>query len=113
MRRAEGRTDQEALLAVTPGEPAGIGPEISVKAWQALRNEVPLLWIGDPAHLPAGTDVHRATAAEVFGIAPERVTADQRRSAKAINFGLMYGMSAFGLSRQLDIDRGEVNEVLR
>ncbi|MEL6214099.1 MAG: DNA polymerase, partial [Pseudomonadota bacterium] len=52
-------------------------------------------------------DVHRATAAEVFGMALDDVTADQRRSAKAINFGLIYGMSAFGLARQLNIGRGE------
>ncbi|MDH3435234.1 MAG: DNA polymerase I, partial [Gammaproteobacteria bacterium] len=52
-------------------------------------------------------DVHRATAAEVFGAALDDVTADQRRSAKAINFGLMYGMSAFGLAKQLGIPRGE------
>jgi DNA polymerase-1 len=50
-------------------------------------------------------DVHQATASEVFSIAPEKVTADQRRSAKAINFGLIYGMSAFGLARQLSISR--------
>jgi DNA polymerase-1 len=55
-------------------------------------------------------DVHRATAAEVFGIAPEAVTADQRRSAKAINFGLIYGMSAFGLARQLGIERGAAQQ---
>ncbi len=52
-------------------------------------------------------DVHRATAAEVFELSLEDVTADQRRSAKAINFGLMYGMSAFGLAKQLGISRGE------
>jgi DNA polymerase-1 len=51
-------------------------------------------------------DVHQATAAEVFGVPPEAVTADQRRSAKAINFGLIYGMSAFGLARQLGVERG-------
>jgi len=50
-------------------------------------------------------DIHRATAAEVFGLIPEQVTAEQRRAAKAINFGLIYGMSAFGLARQLGIDR--------
>lgn len=50
-------------------------------------------------------DVHRATAAEVFGIAPEQVSNEQRRSAKAINFGLIYGMSAFGLAKQLGIER--------
>ncbi|KAA9131317.1 DNA polymerase I [Marinihelvus fidelis] len=54
-----------------------------------------------------GVDVHRATAGEVFGVDAEAVTTDQRRAAKAINFGLMYGMSAFGLARQLDIARGE------
>ncbi len=57
-----------------------------------------------------GQDVHRATAAEVFATPLDAVTADQRRSAKAINFGLMYGMSAFGLARQLDIGRGEAQE---
>jgi DNA polymerase-1 len=60
----------------------------------------------------AGVDVHRATAAEVFGAAPEAVSADQRRSAKAINFGLMYGMSAFGLARQLGIARGAAQEYI-
>jgi DNA polymerase-1 len=50
-------------------------------------------------------DIHRATAAEVFEVAPEKVSADQRRAAKAINFGLIYGMSAFGLARQLGIER--------
>jgi len=51
------------------------------------------------------TDVHRATAAEVFGVTPEQVTPEQRRSAKAINFGLIYGMSAFGLARQLGVSQ--------
>jgi DNA polymerase-1 len=50
-------------------------------------------------------DIHRATAAEVFDVEPEKVTNDQRRAAKAINFGLIYGMSAFGLARQLGIER--------
>jgi len=54
-----------------------------------------------------GKDIHRATAAEVFGLPLESVSAEQRRSAKAINFGLIYGMSAFGLSRQLNIPRKE------
>ncbi len=51
-------------------------------------------------------DIHQATAAEVFGVALDQVSSDQRRSAKAINFGLIYGMSAFGLARQLGIERG-------
>ena len=55
----------------------------------------------------AGEDVHRATAAEVFGVARDAVSDEQRRAAKAINFGLMYGMSAFGLARQLKIGREE------
>ena len=57
-----------------------------------------------------GMDVHRATAAEVFGRAPEDVTANERRAAKAINFGLMYGMSAFGLAKNLGIDRGQAQD---
>ena len=57
-------------------------------------------------------DVHSSTAAEVFGVSIENVSQDQRRSAKAINFGLMYGMSAFGLTRQLGISRGEAQEYL-
>ncbi|TNF32802.1 MAG: DNA polymerase I [Gammaproteobacteria bacterium] len=70
---------------------------------------------GDAALLKAfsaGEDVHRATAAEVFGVAPEKVTADQRRSAKAINFGLIYGMSAFGLAKQLDVSRTEAQQYM-
>jgi DNA polymerase-1 len=57
------------------------------------------------AAFAAGLDIHRATAAEVWGLQPEEVSGDQRRSAKAINFGLIYGMSAFGLARQLGIER--------
>ena len=62
----------------------------------------------DPGLLDAfarGEDVHRATAAEVFGITPLEVSGDQRRAAKAINFGLIYGMSAFGLAKQIDVER--------
>lgn len=57
-----------------------------------------------------GADVHRATAAEVFGRALDEVTPNERRAAKAINFGLMYGMSAFGLARNLGIDRGQAQD---
>jgi DNA polymerase-1 len=59
-----------------------------------------------------GIDVHRATAGEVFGLAPDQVDANQRRAAKAINFGLMYGMGAHGLARQLGIARGEAQEYM-
>ena len=59
-----------------------------------------------------GLDVHSSTAAEVFGVDIENVTEEQRRSAKAINFGLMYGMSAFGLTRQLDIPRADAQKYL-
>lgn len=60
----------------------------------------------------AGADIHRATAAEVFGKPLEDVSGNERRAAKAINFGLMYGMSAFGLAKQLDIGRGEAQDYI-
>ncbi len=69
----------------------------------------------DPGLLRAytqGHDVHRATAAEVFGVAPDQVSDDMRRNAKAINFGLIYGMSAFGLAQQLKIDRSAAQEYI-
>jgi DNA polymerase-1 len=59
-----------------------------------------------------GIDVHRATAAEVFGVALDEVEAEQRRAAKAINFGLIYGMSAFGLAKQLNIGRYEAQDYI-
>jgi DNA polymerase-1 len=70
---------------------------------------------GDPglvAAFESGADVHRATAAEVFGRKIDEVTSNERRAAKAINFGLMYGMSAFGLARQLGIGRGEAQDYI-
>ncbi|MEA9732470.1 DNA polymerase I [Xanthomonas campestris] len=70
---------------------------------------------GDPGLVGAfesGADVHRATAAEVFGRTIDTVSNDERRAAKAINFGLMYGMSAFGLARQLGIGRGEAQDYI-
>ena len=60
----------------------------------------------------AGADIHRATAAEVFGKPLDEVSGNERRAAKAINFGLMYGMSAFGLAKQLDIGRGEAQDYI-
>ncbi|WP_107851137.1 DNA polymerase I [Oceanimonas marisflavi] len=59
-----------------------------------------------------GQDIHRATAAEVFGVAVDEVSTEQRRRAKAINFGLIYGMSAFGLARQLGIGRNEAQQYM-
>ena len=64
------------------------------------------------AAFAAGQDIHRATAAEVFGLAPEKVTSDQRRAAKAINFGLIYGMSAWGLARNLSIEQADAREYI-
>jgi DNA polymerase I len=60
----------------------------------------------------SGADIHRATAAEVFGKALDEVSGNERRAAKAINFGLMYGMSAFGLARNLGIARGEAQDYI-
>jgi DNA polymerase-1 len=70
---------------------------------------------GDKGLLTAfekGEDIHKATAAEVFGVGLNEVSGDQRRSAKAINFGLIYGMSAFGLSRQLDVGRNQAQQYI-
>ena len=64
------------------------------------------------AAFASGADVHAATAAEVFGLTPATVTREQRSAAKAINFGLMYGMSAFGLAKQLGIGRGEAQDYI-
>ena len=60
----------------------------------------------------SGADIHRATAAEVFAVAPDAVSDDLRRSAKAINFGLIYGMSAFGLAQQLKIERSAAQQYI-
>src|SRR5207249_1231880 len=62
------------------------------------------------AAFAADRDVHQATAAEVFGVGLDAVTPDQRRTAKVINFGLIYGMSAFGLARNLGIERGAAGD---
>jgi DNA polymerase I len=69
----------------------------------------------DPALLKAfheGQDIHRATAGEIFGVKPEDVTTDQRRYIKAVNFGLIYGMGAFGLAQQLNIERGAAQQFI-
>jgi DNA polymerase-1 len=70
---------------------------------------------GDPALVHAfqtGQDIHRATAAEIFGVTAAEVTADQRRYIKAVNFGLIYGMGAFGLAQQLGIERGSAQQFI-
>ncbi|MFO1372010.1 MAG: DNA polymerase I [Candidatus Competibacteraceae bacterium] len=88
--------------------------------WQMLAADYSQIELRIMAHLSgdegllrafaAGADIHRTTAAEVFGVAAAEVSAEQRRSAKAINFGLIYGMSAFGLARQLSIERSAAQE---
>ncbi len=106
VRTAEGRRIRQAFVA-EPGYRmlAADYSQIELRIMAHLSGDAGLL-----AAFAAGEDIHRATAAEVFGVAPEKVSKDQRRSAKAINFGLIYGMSAFGLARQLDISRAEAQE---
>ena len=101
IRTAEGRRIRQAFVA-PPGKRlvAADYSQIELRIMAHLSGDERLL-----AAFAQGQDVHRATAAEVFGRSPEDVSDDQRRSAKAINFGLIYGMSAFGLARQLGIGR--------
>jgi DNA polymerase-1 len=102
IRTPEGRRIRQAFIA-PPGWKlvAADYSQIELRIMAHLSGDAGLLraFAGD-------ADIHQATAAEVFGVAPDQVSTDQRRSAKAINFGLIYGMSAFGLARQLGIDRG-------
>ena len=103
VRSEEGRAIRTAFIA-PPG-------------WVIVSADYSQIELRIMAHLSAdtglraafrrGEDIHRATAAEVFGTPPRNVSGEQRRAAKAINFGLIYGMSAFGLARQLGIGRGE------
>ena len=100
IRTAEGRRVREAFVA-----PAG--SVIASADYSQIELRIMAHISGDDALLRAftdGMDVHRATAAEVFGVAPDQVSSEQRRYAKVINFGLIYGMSAFGLARNLGID---------
>ncbi|HTW39125.1 MAG TPA: DNA polymerase I [Steroidobacteraceae bacterium] len=106
IRTAEGRRIRQAFIA-PPG-------------WVLLAADYSQIELRIMAHLSGDEgllsafaddrDVHQATAAEVFGVAVEAVSADQRRLAKTINFGLIYGMSPFGLARQLGIDRGSAQQ---
>lgn len=103
IRSVEGRAIRKAFIA----------PEnhvIVAADYSQIELRIMAHLSGDAGLLTAfneGLDVHAATAAEVFGVALDEVTSDQRRSAKAINFGLIYGMSAFGLAKQLHIGRAE------
>jgi len=108
VRTDEGRRIRQAFIA-RPGYAllAADYSQIELRIMAHLSADEGLL-----RAFAAGADIHRATAAEVFGAAPEAVTSDQRRSAKAINFGLIYGMSAFGLARQLGIARGAAQEYI-
>jgi len=103
IRTAEGRRIRQAFVA-PPGFKllAADYSQIELRIMAHLSGDEGLL-----AAFANDQDVHRATAAEVFGLPLEAVTADQRRSAKAINFGLIYGMSAFGLAKQLGLDRAQ------
>jgi DNA polymerase-1 len=102
IRTPEGRRIRQAFIA-PPGQLllAADYSQIELRIMAHLSGDEGLL-----RAFAADQDIHRATAAEVFGVAPDAVSAEQRRSAKAINFGLIYGMSAFGLAKQLGIERG-------
>ena len=102
IRTQEGRRIRQAFIA-PPGRVllAADYSQIELRIMAHLSGDEGLL-----RAFAERRDVHEATAAEMFGVAPDAVTPDQRRAAKAINFGLMYGMSAFGLAARLDIDRG-------
>ena len=101
IRTAEGRRIREAFIA-PPGS-------VIVSAdYSQIELRIMAHISGDEAMLRAfaeGEDIHRATAAEIFGVAPAEVESEQRRYAKVINFGLIYGMSAFGLAANLGVDR--------
>jgi DNA polymerase-1 len=103
IRTPEGRRIRQAFVAA-PGHSlvAADYSQIELRIMAHLSGDTSLL-----SAFAAERDVHQSTAAEVLGIALAEVSADQRRSAKAVNFGLIYGMSAFGLARQLGIGRGE------
>ena len=101
VRTAEGRRIRAAFIA-PPGSHivSADYSQIELRIMAHLSEDARLL-----EAFAQGEDVHRATAAEIFGVTPIEVGPDQRRVAKVINFGLIYGMSAFGLARQLDIER--------
>ncbi|MBZ9613119.1 DNA polymerase I [Rheinheimera maricola] len=106
IRTEEGRRIRQAFIA-----PAG--KKIVAVDYSQIELRIMAHLSQDKALLDAfanGLDIHRATAAEVFGVALDDVTTEQRRSAKAVNFGLIYGMSAFGLAKQLGVGRNEAQQ---
>lgn len=106
IRTEEGRRIRQAFIA-PPGK------KIVAVDYSQIELRIMAHLSQDKALLDAfaqGRDIHRATAAEVFGVALDEVTSDQRRSAKAVNFGLIYGMSAFGLAKQLGVSRNEAQQ---
>lgn len=108
IRSEEGRRIRQAFIA-----PKGF--KIMAADYSQIELRIMAHLSGDEGLLKAfreGEDVHKATAAEVFGVGVEEVSSDQRRSAKAINFGLIYGMSAFGLAKQLQVGRNEAQDYI-
>ncbi len=108
IRTAEGRRIRQAFVAPD-------GYRILAADYSQIELRIMAHLSGDDGLLEAfreGLDVHRATASEVFGTALDEVSDEQRRKAKAINFGLIYGMSAFGLARQLHLGRNEAQEYI-
>jgi DNA polymerase-1 len=108
IRTAEGRRIREAFIA-PPGAAlmSADYSQIELRIMAHLSQDASLL-----KAFAAGEDIHRATAAEIFGLEPAQVESEQRRYAKVINFGLIYGMSAFGLARQLGIERSAAQQYM-
>ncbi len=108
IRSAEGRRIRQAFIT-KPGYKmiAADYSQIELRIMAHLSNDEGLL-----NAFATGQDIHKATAAEIFGMPLEQVTSEQRRSAKAVNFGLIYGMSAFGLAKQLNVPRGVAQEYI-
>ncbi|MCY9876092.1 DNA polymerase I [Vibrio natriegens] len=103
IRNEEGRRIRQAFVAPT-------GYKILAVDYSQIELRIMAHLSGDQALLDAfrdGKDIHAATAAEIMGVGIDQVSSEQRRRAKAVNFGLIYGMSAFGLAKQLGIPRGE------